>query len=529
MSKQPNNMAEVFDFMRSDYNAAKQTQFQRRRTGLQLSGSSADYHYRCESNYLRMLEFARDMDRNDMIIGQAITRAVDNTIRDGIQPDSQTGDDKLDEMLDARWREWSSDPELCDITGEMAWPEIQHCVLRQKHVDGDIVVLPTRDGSLQLIEAHRLRTPRNTTKNVVHGVLLDDRRKRQQYWFCPDDIDPNMPLLKVSEITPVDVRDDAGNRQLFHVYDPKRATQTRGVTSLAPVFDTAGMFEDINFARLIQQQIVSCFAFIRERTEDYQGTNAPTATGEVRTETRRDGSSRIISGIGPGMEIKGEVGEKLTGFSPDVPSPQFFEHMRLVLTIIGINLGLPLVVMLLDASETNFSGFRGAVDQAKLGFVRLQNLMIERLCKPVRHWKVRQWMAEDAGMRAIARHQGIDIFGHTWTRPKWPYLEPLKDAQAVAFRISNGLTSPRRAMAENEGDYFQLTDERVYDNAYLIRSCKAEAAKINKEFVEEPVSWRDIMDPTSYRDLPAAIDTTDKEETQNTGQRPKEEDVARDS
>ena len=57
--------AEAFENMRSDYNAARQTRFRRRLTGVASGGSGSDYHYRNESDYLRMLELARAGDRND--------------------------------------------------------------------------------------------------------------------------------------------------------------------------------------------------------------------------------------------------------------------------------------------------------------------------------------------------------------------------------------------------------------------------------------------------------------------------------
>lgn len=69
-------MAEVFDCMRFDDNSAKQSQFQGRRTGVNLSRSSADYHYRWEANVLRILEVSRDMDRNAMIVAYPETRVL---------------------------------------------------------------------------------------------------------------------------------------------------------------------------------------------------------------------------------------------------------------------------------------------------------------------------------------------------------------------------------------------------------------------------------------------------------------------
>lgn len=61
--------------------------------------------------------------------------------------------------------------------------------LRRVMFDGDIVVLPLQSGELQIIEAHRIRTPAKA-KDIIHGVKLDSFRKRIEYWITKDDIDP---------------------------------------------------------------------------------------------------------------------------------------------------------------------------------------------------------------------------------------------------------------------------------------------------------------------------------------------------
>ena len=52
---------------------------------------------------------------------------------------------------------------------------------------------------------------------------------------------------------------------------------------------------------------------------------------------------------------------------------------------------LPLCVFLLDASETNYSGFRGAIDQARQRWREVQSWMMTSFHGPVYEWKVRQW------------------------------------------------------------------------------------------------------------------------------------------
>jgi capsid protein len=487
--------AAAFNEVRADYQAARSSRYRRRRQGIALAGSGADYHYRSEADYLRLIEEARDMDRNDTVVGQIVNRAVENEVQGGMSVDPQTGDKGVDTELWNRWDEWSKEPDQCDISGELTFAQMEELVSRHTKVDGDIFALPSEDGQLQLVEGHRCRTPSGTKRNVVHGVLLDEHRRRRQFWFTKDDVDPMMPLKLVSQVVPYDARDEDGHRQVFQIFNPKRVTQTRGVTAFAPIFDPLGMFEDINFAKMLQQQIVSCFAIFSELTGD-KPTLPSIPLGERTTETREDGSSKVLEGIQPGMIVRGKPGEKLSGFSPQVPNESFFQHVKFILTLIGINLGLPLVLVLLDASETNFSGWRGAIDQARMGFKRNQRAQSIRFNRPCWFWKVRQWIAEDPQLRAAADRLKQKIFNHRWNAPSWPYVEPLTDRQAELVGITGCLTSRRRYCEEKlSTDWETLSDEIMEDNAYSIINAKRKAAEINKQFPDDPdpVHWRELI------------------------------------
>lgn len=491
---QAQSMADYFGQLRSDYQVAKSSQYRRRRTGILPMGTTADWHVRVEVDFLHVIEIVRDMDRNDVIVGQMVDRAVTNTLQDGITPDPNTGDKGLNKALLENWEEWCESPDAVDIQGEQTFHDLEYQVLRSTLVDGDICCLPRKEGCLQLFEAHRLRRPMSTLLNVVGGILLDDNRKRLEYWFTKDDIPPYQALNLVRDMNKVPARDADGFRQVFHVRNPKRCTQTRGLSALIPCVDTAGMFEDIAFAKLVQAQVTSCFAIFRERELKFDLNDASLNTGELSTMTLPDGSTRVIRGIAPGMEFTGKPGEKLQGFSPAVPNAEFFEHAKLMLTLIGINLGLPLVLLLLDASETNFSGFRGAVDQARLGFRRNQRWLIERFHRPVWKWRVRMEMANDPAMRLAAQKSGVNIFRHNWNRPSWPYIEPLKDASTDLMRVRNALISPRRLQAERGRKWKDVCREVVEDNALAIMRAKKMAAFINSRYPDDqPVHWRELI------------------------------------
>jgi capsid protein len=319
----------------------------------------------------------------------------------------------------------------------------------------------------------------------------------------------------VGEVDRYPFRAPDGTRQIFHVtvQAKKRVSQTRGITAFAPCFDLAGMFEDVNFAKLVQQQVVSCFAVFRERSDNFTGGEVAQQGSRV-SEAGSDGTSRTVEGIAPGMQITGQPGEKLQGFSPGVPNAEFFPHVKLILTLIGINLGLPLVLVLMDASETNFSGWRGAVDEARKGFRRNQQRLIERFHAPVWRWKVRQWMAEDAALRAVSKRSDIKILNHEWNKPTWPYIQPLQDASADLLETRNAMKSQRRRCAERNMDWDDLSTEIVDDNALAIAKAKTKARELNADIEDESerIHWRELISLPTPDGVSVALNVDTKEQ-----------------
>ena len=99
-------------------------------------------------------------------------------MQQGIRLDPATGDEGLDRELKGRWKAWSEDPDACDVTGRFPFHRLAQMVLRNIIVDGDCLVLPLKSGEVEIVEAHWLRSPRRTRKNVVLGVLKKLSQKR---------------------------------------------------------------------------------------------------------------------------------------------------------------------------------------------------------------------------------------------------------------------------------------------------------------------------------------------------------------
>lgn len=491
------SLAEAFGQIKSDYRAGKSSRFMSRLRGVSSSGSGADYHIRNPMQWLYQLELIRDFDRNNYIVGQAITRLVANVIQEGIVLDPNTGDDEIDTDLKARWKEWGEDPDQCDYEQEHDWHTMEVLGLAAIIRDGDFIDLPRSNGSLQTVEAHRLRTPTGTSLNVVNGILLDPTTaRRKQYWITKEDIDPLHQLRLVSDIEKIDARDANGFRQVFHIYKPRRVSQRRGISMLVPVSDVIGMENDLQFSMLVKAQASTCVTFLRELPESF-AAGAPAQTGERTTKTLQDGSIRVIEGLVPGLEITGRPGEKITGFTPNLPNPEFFQHASLLLTFLAINLQMPLAVLLLDPSNTNFSGWRGAIDQARIAWRDMQRWYANRRHKRVYQWQVRRWIAEDSALRNRVGDSKIDLFKHSWNPPSWPYIEPLKDALGDNEAVAGLQISRRRQQANRGRDWQTIAKELVDDNRFIIVQAIEAANLINQKFsnLQSPPDWRELLNP----------------------------------
>ena len=79
-----NQMQQFYD-AKNYYDAGRKNRFIRDRSGLPAMGAGADYHLATFGEWMRMIETSRDIDRNDPVIGQGITRLVDNLIQEGFR------------------------------------------------------------------------------------------------------------------------------------------------------------------------------------------------------------------------------------------------------------------------------------------------------------------------------------------------------------------------------------------------------------------------------------------------------------
>ena len=160
-------------------------------------------------------------------------------------------------------------------------------------------------------------------------------------------------------------------------------------------------------------------------------------------------------------------GMVMRGVDSNVPTPQWFEHASLMLTMLSVNLDIPLMFLLLDGSKVNFHGGRMITDQIRLRFTQLQTAKRNGLWGPVYEMRTRQRMTPghplfNRSLLAAAR-RGVNPFRYTFRPMGWPYVKPLEDAAAEDLAEKRNLKSLRRILAARGIDLDDHRKEVVGD------------------------------------------------------------------
>jgi len=496
--------------VRGDYRVLRSSRLRASIPNLPYTGAGADWEFLCEADYYKAVALARYVDQNDPLVGQAIDRLVNLVFKTGMKYDAATGNPAADAVIKKAWTQWSTDPRRCDARGRSTLADLGKLVFRATVVDGDHVVLPLANRRLQCVEGHRMKTPQNSRDRktrVVLGVLSDALGRATEYWLTKEDKGPLAAIKLVGEVEKYPAYDRDGNPLALHVFNPARVSQTRGVSACVRLIENAMAHADLQFAMLIKEQAAACVTILRNKEVAAAGVpmSGAAAFGPTETIPNRDGTSTMVHELRPGLEIEGRPGETISMNAPNLPGDGFLKHSVQVLTFISVNLGIPVQVLLLDPTQSNFSSWRGAMDIAQHGFAAIREWMVTQFFTPVYLWWLRGEIAENPEIAAIYEEIGEDIFGHQFTPPYDPYIEPSKDVTAEEKQIASRLDSRRNVLARRGLDLDDVDLDIVTDQVALLKLCLEGAAQLLKEFPDSGITWRDVYQVGMVQGSPPAV------------------------
>ena len=405
---------------------------------------SADFHDEYDRERLR--SECRDAVRNDGFVKGMIRLSANNVLGHqedptGFQVRPKTPDEEWNQMATARLNDWAR--RECDVYGHQTLRDMAATVYKEWKVAGEALPLMLSkspvSGKLQQVDAERLVQPYGHTDEVPGEVRFGIQHARvsgrpMRYWIAP--YSDRGYRVRTNDGQWVHRMD------MMHIFRKRRASQTRGVSELAPVLDDLEMMNQYSEAELMGAHVAACAGIWVP--SDYGSDNDFTTS---HPDDDGDDSGYEHNQMEPGMIYRGSRTEgEPKVINPKKPPAQYGDFFEAQARICMFALGIPLEMFSWGA--TSYSTARSAMLQAYRTFRRDQMFLVEHFFRPVYRWKISQFI-KHGDLRPPRTEDGerADAWAHSWIIPGWEWINPLDEVRAAKMAVENGLSSWRDEVA----------------------------------------------------------------------------------
>ena len=438
---------------------------------------------------------SRDFMRNNAIYQGMIDRAVSYIIGNGFELQVNSGSPNVDKKIEGLWRDWLKRPEIRNV---LSGSEVAEMVCREVMVAGDTAVLLTNKALIQLFEAEQIAG--KTAKN--NGIEKDKYGRPKIFNLAPwksNWVDSNN-AAKV----------DAKN--VLYIANAKRPSQIRGVPAAQAAFPMLHRINDVCDSEAIAMQLLARIAvsITRENAaeEAYkQSREDPNKTTEA---TEGDLATRLTE-LDYALLFHGEPGDDIKGIERNIPGKNFGESVRMFLRILGLPLGMPLELILLDWTKSNYSQSRAVLQQAFQMFQRWQAKMVDFFYGPLFEWRLAAWQEQEL----IGKSKKIK---YDWIKQTFPWIDQLKEAQAYSTQVERGFITHGQVCKSLNTDRAEVIDQRERE----VRDAIERAKKIEED-TGEKVSWKIFAGLKETPDKAQLAEPADKEDDEQDEDKESEE------
>ena len=372
---------------------------------------------------------ARDLVRNNSYAESAVSKISSNLIGTGIIHDFNS---EIEQEIFKKWAESTK----CDVNGVLTYYGIQELIVREMVEVGECLVRKVQAGysrkgnsiplKLRVLSSEYLDITKNGMTNpdngnfISQGVEIDAIGERIAYWLYPYHPENDLGWRQQSVRVPAS--------EIIHIYKPKRADQTRGISWLAPVIIDLKMLDNYQTSELKRKEINSTITGFLTDFDD----NSPTSDYENQ--------NNLIERIKPGTLLKLTAGKSVTLTNPQSDG-NYDQYVTSVLRKISSGLNISYEVLTGDLSKVNFSSGR-------MGFLEFQrqieiwrwNTIIPTFCE-----KISEWFLETCQICGINTDNVTNI---SYTAPRREMIDPVKETNAIILAIRNGLISYEEAVKQ---------------------------------------------------------------------------------
>lgn len=418
---------------------------------------------------------SRELERDDPIAGGAVQTFVKNVVGRGFVPQARTKDPEKNARIERVF--WSvADSMFRDDA--VSYFAAQRLIYGRYKIDGDVFVKPVYSPTgiaWEIIEADRVDTPPGKIgKDVRAGVEREDGRGIVRYWVAK--AHPGDYVFRgkdAFEFVPVDARD------MIRVAKIERPGQSRGVPFLHAVIQDLRDLDLLLLASLKRVQIAACLAVF---------LSGERSMNDIMSVTANTYDMTLDAEITPGMIFRTYPGETVSTLTPNFPTPELEPFVIMLCRRIGASLDLPWQMVLRDFGKSSYSSARTDILEARGGFRVeqgwLDELLLFRLWYDTLSWL--KWI----GHTDLQDCTDDDLRAVTHIPQGWPWVDPLKDAQAQKVLLEIGATCLRNIAAATGDDWEELQDQLIREEVRMRKKRQENGLpsieEINPKFQQKP-------------------------------------------
>lgn len=477
-----------------EYDAVK---YSRQRKGPSSLSGAEDYR----SNYDRveLMKRARDLAENVGLIRSILMKFASHTAAN-ISYQARTENPVVNSEVEAYWAEWW---DKCDITTRHTGSTLMQVAMMSMLRDGDFLFVLVRDsdGNLKIqgIEGDRLGDPYKvyTSSELIGGIHIDQRTGSPTAYDIYSRSIGDMYSFQTT----------IPSSQAFHLFDPLRIDQYRGISAFhTAINDATDIYDIVNFEKMAAKYASSQAGIIKRNNNNASDLSSLTNDQDI------NGSIIKLEAIESGKISYLEPGEDIVfPDGPSRPSGAFAEFHKILLRNICLGLGIP-YSFAVDPSAMSGPTARLEMQQAGRTFRRYQKLLDDKVLRPIKNIVIADGVArglieENVGSRTT---RGIFNFGANVS------IDLGRESQANLAEFRAGLMTASQIYSERGLDFESSMRQRAIE-AKLIKDLAGEY-----EVSADTIS--DIAAEGLTRDSQKAQATTPEGEQKPAGQ-PSDEDM----
>jgi len=414
---------------------------------------------------VKSITMARDLVRNHPLILGMVNRIIDCVMGAGSRLQLKTKDAEKDKVVENWFNEDWAAREVCDGRTRMDLWSYQRAIFERWYVDGESLVwFDERGGQMFGFEADQFCTPSDIIPTLTKG------------WACVDGIivdrfgTPRKYVIHPTGQTSAFKKDCMiyNANRILHVATFRRFRQTHGVSR---IIHSGGMSTDLldyiksdllsskaaaKFAMYVKRVNALEFEGVRTGNDiDVEGTGDDAPDGGTSEALDEATSYNRLEEITGGAFEYLNPGEDIGVVKPERPNNAFGDYVRAVIRIIGAGNSLPLEMVLLDFSQTNYSSARAALLLAWITIKRISGWFDITFNKPIAI-KALQWGVDNKGLILPEGWEKSMKFSH----PKLPEIDRLKTENARTVALQNNTTTLRDETDDWEDNVEQRQREK---------------------------------------------------------------------